>query len=144
MKRWIMFFIFCFISVLWYSQKVSNRIQFIFINISYFITQIINLWRHWWTFHWRVLETKNESKELFFVSAYIKSIPVNQRVIMISYLEEDQKFKAHQWIYNNLTSSQDTMEYFSILSTDYGISFYKLNIKENIVKKYCPGCNINE
>jgi len=137
-----MFFIFCFISVLLYSQKVSNK-------------DSIYIYKHFLFYHsdnqsfddidepfieeyWK---TKNEeAKNYFLLSAYIKSIPVNQRVIMISYLEEDQKFKAHQWIYNNLTSSQDTMEYFSILSTDYGISFYKLNIKENIVKKYCPGC----
>lgn len=86
-------------------------------------------------------ETEREKAiKYYFLASYLKSIPVSQRVIMISYLDEKRKFKAHKWIYNNLQSQTDTSNYFRILNTDYGIPYSRLNITEDIVKEYCPEC----
>ncbi len=142
MKKYIMLFSLCFVSFPLYSQKVT-------------ICDSTYIYKHFLFYHadnqsfddidesfieeyWK---TENEkAKNYFLLSAYMKSIPVTQRVILISYLKEDQKIKAHQWIYNHLKTSQDTVEYFSILNTSYGVSFSKLNITEAIVKRYCPAC----
>lgn len=60
---------------------------------------------------------------------------------MVSYLDDERKLEAHQWIYNNLQSDSDTTRYFRILNTGYGIPYSKLKITEDIVKKYCSNCN---
>jgi len=84
---------------------------------------------------------KENAKKYFLHSAYLKSIPVSQRVIMISYLDDVEKMKAHKWIYSNLQTLSDTVKYFEILNTSYGVSYSKLNISKDVVNKYCSNCD---
>lgn len=84
---------------------------------------------------------KENAKKYYFKAAFIKSIPVSQRVIMVSYLEKDQKLTAHQWIYHNIKTKSDTTRYFKILNTGYGIPYTELKIPEDVVKTYCTKCN---
>jgi hypothetical protein len=87
-------------------------------------------------------ETQNEkARKYYFLSAFLKSIPVVHRVIMLSYLDNEKKIEAHNWIYNNLQNSNDTIRYFKVLDSGYGVSYSKLKIPKCVVKKYCIECS---
>ena len=131
-----------FVTVLAYSQSVSEFDSiFIYKHFLFYHSESKTFddidepfIEEYWT-------SENENaKKYYYLSAFLKSIPVSQRVIMISYLDDSQKNKAHQWIYNNLTTVQDTSKYFLILNTNYGIPYSKLNIPVNLVMKYCGKC----
>ena len=81
-----------------------------------------------------------KAQKYYYLSAFLKTIPVDQRVIMLSYLDDNQKNKGHYWIYNNLRTARDTIEYFLIMNTNYGIPYSHLNIPERTVMKYCTKC----
>jgi hypothetical protein len=83
--------------------------------------------------------TQNENaKKYFYLSTFIRSIPISQRVILISYLDEETKIKSHNWIYLNMSNKNDTIEYYNILNSDYGIPYSKLKIEKGTLLKYCP------
>jgi hypothetical protein len=84
---------------------------------------------------------KENAKKYFFKAAFLKSIPIGQRVIMVSYLDKEKKLEAHQWMYGNMETKKDTVNYFRILNTGYGIPYSDLKIPEEKVKLYCEKCN---
>ena len=73
-------------------------------------------------------------------AAYIRSIPIEQRVIMTHYLEKDCKMRLHEWMYDNLETRTDTVTYFKVLKTSYGIPYSKLGIKKRTLYRYCSRC----
>jgi hypothetical protein len=81
------------------------------------------------------------AKRYFYLSTFLRSIPVSQRVILLSYLDNETKVKSHLWIYHHLTTRKDTTEYFNILNSEYGIPYIKLNIPRETLLKYCKTCN---
>jgi two-component SAPR family response regulator len=86
--------------------------------------------------------TNNEkAKKYYKLSAYLKSIPINQRVIMVSYLDDETKFEIHQWFLNNLKSSKEKTEYYLVLGTGYGFPYSKLGLSKEEVIKHCPRCS---
>ena len=83
---------------------------------------------------------KKRAMKYFEKAAYIESIPIVQRVIMAHYLDQDCKKKLHEWMYSNLESKMDTVKYFKVLRTGYGLPYSELGIDEETVKKYCLKC----
>jgi len=81
-----------------------------------------------------------KAKIYYFKAAFLNSIPVEQRVIMISYLDSLKQEQAHKWILKHLRTRYDTIKYFKVLASEYGFPYSKLGISEKEVKMYCPDC----
>lgn len=143
MGKNILFIAFCLMSILSYGQDVSKcDSAFIYKHFLFYHPDnntFDDIDEPFIEEYWET--EKKKAIKYYFLSAYLKSIPISQRVIMVSYLDDERKFEAHQWIYNNLQSDSDTTRYFRILNTGYGIPYSKLKITEEIVKKYCSNCN---
>jgi len=143
MKKYIAIITFCFLSLVAIGQEVSScDSAYIYKHFLFYHPEnktFDDIDEPYIEEYW---ETQNENaKKYYYLSAYLKSIPVTQRIIMISYLSTDKKYEAHSWIYNNLQSRSDTIKYFKILNTGYGIPYSELKITESVVKEYCKDCN---
>ncbi|MFV0291227.1 MAG: hypothetical protein ACK5IJ_10110 [Mangrovibacterium sp.] len=77
-----------------------------------------------------------KARKYFYEAAFLKSIPIDQRVIMVSYLEYDKKLNVHKWMYSNLENRKDTINYFRILDSDYGMPYSKIGIAESTIESY--------
>jgi len=88
--------------------------------------------------------TNNEkAKKYYALAAYLTSIPIDQRVIMVGYLDNQKKIEAHQWLLANLKSTKEKSTYFMVLGTSYGVSYSSLGLSKDEVAKHCPRCKYN-
>ncbi|BDD02310.1 hypothetical protein [Persicobacter psychrovividus] len=85
-------------------------------------------------------ENKIEALKYYKEAAYIKSISIVDRVIMIHYLPISEQLELHQWLMDNLESKIDTVSYYRVLDSDYGLNYSDLNIPKQLVYRYCPQC----
>ncbi len=86
------------------------------------------------------LEQTEKARFYFEKAAYLNTIPINQRVILISYLDDKPKMAAHRWVNQRLSSAAQKKEYYRVLNTGYGVPYSKLGISEEEVQQYCSHC----
>ncbi|MEQ8535244.1 MAG: hypothetical protein RIB86_25530 [Imperialibacter sp.] len=81
-----------------------------------------------------------KAKKYYALSAYLTSIPIDQRVIMVGYLDDQRKLEVHKWMLANLKSPKEKSAYFMVLGTSYGVPYSSLGLSKDEVLSHCPNC----